>query len=93
MAVEDINGKMNKSVILYTAGDKEYMATNSKYQYRVLQDDCKVSPQSILASVPRYRGYMLLYSLDYETCDMIATYYLNYNLFEFAFIGWLRIEF
>lgn len=46
VAVEDAAGRKNKSVILYTAGDKEYKATNSRFKYTVLQDDCKYAKSS-----------------------------------------------
>jgi hypothetical protein len=46
VAVEDSQGRRNKSVILYTAGDKEYTATDGFYQYTVIQDDCKYSKSS-----------------------------------------------
>lgn len=46
VAVEDAYGRKNKSVILYTAGDKEYTATDSRFQYSVLQDDCKYAKSS-----------------------------------------------
>ena len=42
VAVEDSNGRTNKAVLLYTAGDVEYSADDRKYQYSVVKDGCKV---------------------------------------------------
>jgi len=42
VAVEDAEGRKNKSVLLYTAGDLEYKANDRKYKYTVIRDDCKV---------------------------------------------------
>lgn len=47
MAVEDSFGKKNRSVVLCTAGDKEFMASQSRFTYNVLQDECKVRGHSV----------------------------------------------
>lgn len=46
VAFEDRFGKKNKSVILYTAGDREYKGSETRLKYKVILDECKYGKNS-----------------------------------------------
>ena len=67
MAVEDSNGRTNKAVLLYTAGDVEYSADDRKYQYSVVKDGCKVWRGSARPmGVGLWANYMYIQAWDFE---------------------------